>query len=145
MSSDALDIDITAVIPKGLDRLDFDRKAVMRVLRAEARKAQKVAKSLVGSKRRSAPGQAPGMLTGTMRRNIKVKANGKAMWARVQVSTFRKDQKGAVWYPAVLNKGSAKRGIAPRMNPIERAADTIAPGALGEIEKALWGAIKGWK
>lgn len=125
---------------KDLHLWDLKRGPVMKGLRQAARIVRQDARSRMGRKSVSQPGQIPGMVTGAMRKAVKVHAAKKKdkFWARVQIDTLKNSK---FWYPAPLFFGRRKKPgvgrLEPRRNPIDAAYDSCEAKVADAIERGL--------
>lgn len=102
--------------------IDYDRKAMRKALAGGGRDVIKEARRIVSNRAISAPGGAPGEITGALKRSIGLVTKGsKGGW--IKVGPKRTDEmvakaKKTKWafYPAFLFYGSSKTGLAKRSN-----------------------------
>lgn len=113
-------LEVNATIT-GFSRIDFDKKKIRKVLRAEGAIIRKEARKLVARRAiASAPGDYPTRQTGTLMRSIKVKVSKPGFM--VKIAPY-KTADMTMFYPAVLSAGSAKMNIQARKNYMETALD----------------------
>lgn len=115
--------------------IDYDRNAMRRALTAGGAQVRQEARRLVSRKAISAPGENPGLLTGRLRRSIRISKRGsKGGWIRIEPSTFKPAH---FFYPAILYYGSAKMNIAKRNNFMADALQNKRDAVRGQIRSAL--------
>lgn len=122
----------------GHSRIDFDKRAIRKVLRVEGGQIRKIARRLVARRGVSAPGQMPGRASGTLMRAIKVKVGSGGFWAKVAPY---KTSEMKVFYPAYLFYGTS-RGLEKRDNYMTNALDQRRAPARAAIFKALKSNLK---
>lgn len=123
----------------GHSRIDFDKKAIKKVLRSEGGQIRKAARRLVARRAVSAPGEMPGRDTGVYMRSVKVKVSSGGFWARI--SPFKTNEM-EVFYPAFLYHGVTRRNIEKRGNPMIVALDSRRGAAQAAITSALKSSLK---
>lgn len=113
-------LEVNATIT-GFSRIDFDKKKIRKVLRAEGAIIRKEARKLVARRAiASAPGEYPTRQTGALMRSIKVKVSKPGFM--VKIAPY-KTADMTMFYPGVLSAGSAKMNIQARKNYMETALD----------------------
>ncbi len=144
------DFAVSAQIPKGLTALDFDTKAVRQGLRRMAAQVRKDARAELSVKRRSKAGEAPGRLTGALRKSLQVvnsrpqaERRKNYIWARVQYGSKLKDKNGA-FYAAPLMHGRRDGTLQARMNVLPAMQEQHRAQFSAELEDLLIDNIKGW-
>lgn len=99
----------------GFSRIDFDRKKIRKALRAEGRKIQKEARSLVARRVISNPGEFPGKSSGQLARSIQVKLSRPGFL--VKIAPFNKSNSMKDFYPAFLFYGVKNHGSVKPLLP----------------------------
>lgn len=95
-------LEVNATIT-GFSRIDFDKKKIRKVLRAEGAIIRKEARKLVARRAiASAPGEYPTRQTGALMRSIKVKVSKPGFM--VKIAPYKTSEMSA-FYPAFLNNG----------------------------------------
>lgn len=125
----------------GHSKIDFDRRKVRRTLMREGRQIQRLARRKVARRAVSQAGQYPGRVTGALQRAIDMVVARNGFWVRVEPTTRRIKLASDVYYPAILNYGSRKRGIQPRGNYMTDALDERRNQARAALAEALQDAL----
>lgn len=127
----AFEVNATIV---GHSRIDFDKRKVRRVLSKEGTQVKREAKRLLARRAISGAGDIPGMQSGLLRQSVTVTAGSGGFWVKVEPY-----KKGLMpfWYPIVLAKGSAKRGIDKRADYMHMALEARRSAARAAITSAL--------
>lgn len=111
-----------------------ERKVRRRALNKGAAVVRAEARRLVSRRAVSAPGEAPGMQTGALRRAVGTVSKGsKGGWIKVGVRTI----KGSIFYPAFLFYGSPKTGLEKRANFVAQALNNVQPAVKTVISQAV--------
>lgn len=118
----------------GHERIDFDKKAIRKVLRQQGGEIRKLARRLVARRGISGPGEMPGRDSGVLMRSIKVKVGSGGFWAKVAPY---KTSEMKVFYPAFLYYGTS-RGLAKRDNYMSNALGQRR----GAAQVALYDALR---
>lgn len=118
---------------EGHSRIDFDKRAIKKVLRKAGGDIRKAARRLVARRAVSSPGDFPGRDTGALLRSIKLKVSSGGFWAKVEP---QKTPEMKSFYPAFLFYGT-KRGVAKRGNYMIAALDAQRENVRGQIRDAL--------
>ncbi len=122
----------------GHNRIDFDKKAIRKVLRQQGGEIRKLARRLVARRAISGPGQMPGRVSGTLMRSIKVKVASGGFWTKIAPY---KTSEMKVFYPAFLYYGTS-RGLAKRDNYMTDALGQRRVAAQAAIYSALRNNLK---
>ncbi len=138
-----LPISIFVQMPKELEQVDYDRKAMMGALTEVGKKIRLTSRRLLNSKSVSKPGEVPGKVTGRMYRAVKVHKSKRKdrYWVRVQIDSFPDKHH---WYPAALMYGSAKHNLKPREDALHLAGRKHEDESVNLIQNAMEKSLKGW-
>ena len=127
--------------------IDYDRKAMRGALTVGGRIVIQEARRIVSRRAISAPGEDPGMVTGTLMRSIRrISAGSKGGWIKVgptrtkQMLAKTTNSKHA-YYPAFLFYGSPKTGLAKRNNFMVDALQNKLSPVRSVIQTALRDAL----
>jgi len=134
MSADFL---VTATVT-GHERIDFDKRAVKKVLRSEGGQIRKLARRLIARKQISVPGAMPGKSAGVLQRSIKLKVSSGGFWAKVAP---QKTSEMKAFYPAFLYYGTS-RGLQKRGNYMTESLSQRRPAAQAAIYATLRSSLK---
>jgi hypothetical protein len=127
---------------EGFNRLEYDKKGVRKALRQEAGGVRKIARSLLGDRGTSAPGEFPGLRTGLLRRSIRSHALRGEMAVVVEASrsVLQKvrtpDDAGYPWMLLAGSKRYPKRSD-PVQEALERRREAATHALQGALQEAL--------
>lgn len=130
-----LDVNIQV---RGINRLWFEKRELKAAIRKGGREVQKEARRLISRRAVSGAGELPGMDTGEMRRQVKVKVGSAGMYA---VVSPHKSAAMGDYYPAFLIYGT-KRGLEKRKDFIHEAFGKKQYAIRAAIRRSLVGAIR---
>jgi hypothetical protein len=123
---------------RGINRLWFDKRELKAAIRKGGREVQKEARRLISRRAVSGAGELPGMDSGEMRRQVKVKVGSGGMYA---VVSPHKSAAMGDYYPAFLIYGT-KRGIEKRKDFIQEAFANKQSAVRSVIRRSLARAIR---
>ena len=125
-----------SMVSRGLDVRELKRSVAMKGLRAATKIVRTDARSLFGRKIVSKPGEIPGMVSGKMRRAVKVHSAKRRdrLWSKVQIDTLPGEK---MWYPGALFYGRKDGSLKPRKNAIIVAMNNRAKQLDDIIENAI--------
>lgn len=130
----------------GFSRIDYNKSVIRKALRLEINQVRNVARAAVSTASPSAPGEAPGLRTGVLKRAIKSKVSrsGLAAFARPEKTA----RMGKYFYPAFLARGVKQRrgkvlrpGLKPRADYMVDALQRRSAAATETIRAALQNAL----
>lgn len=124
----------------GFQRIDYDRKPIRKVLRAEGRELRDVARKFVSTRGVSSNGDYPGLRTGLLRRSVRerVLRGGFAVVVEPtrKVIEAKRGYEDAA-YPWILNAGVKNTRLGRRADYVQAGLRRRTDAATESIRAAL--------
>lgn len=138
-SSSAGGIDLRVGLT-GHKTIDYDRKLMRKALNTGGGEVRSAARRLVSRRAISGAGENPGLVTGRLRRSIKIyKRGSKGGWVKVGPTVVPGMD---LFYPAILYYGSTVNNIQKRNNYMADALQEKADSIRGHVRGALRDSLK---